>query len=162
MEITIRQYEERDRVALRECMQKLQEHVAGIDPMHRLTLVPKEREMYIDWLLEKMKGQKGIIYIAVDREKVIGCAAGFVTVRSPHEALGTIPATPGRIQDLYVDAEYRSQGIGARLLKELENHFKAQGCDVVMVEVFAPNGRAIDFYHEHGFQDRDVDMLKKI
>jgi GNAT superfamily N-acetyltransferase len=50
---------------------------------------------------------------------------------------------------LFVEAEYRAQGIGARLLARVEAEAKAQGCMGSMVDTF--DFQAIEFYRKQGY-----------
>lgn len=40
--------------------------------------------------------------------------------------------------------------------------YKDQKCDYVWVEVFVPNIKTHELYKKMGYQDRDIDMIKKI
>jgi ribosomal protein S18 acetylase RimI-like enzyme len=47
-------------------------------------------------------------------------------------------------------------------MEHVESYFRAQGCDVVKVEVFAPNAPARSLYEKSGYVWRDIDTIKKL
>lgn len=162
MEITIRPYEERDRAAIIGCMHKEQEYLAGLDPMKQFKLLEGGAEHYLNWILNEVQTQDGIIYLACDEEKVIGFIAGYVTPQDEEDQLIRQPALPGAVQDLFVDEAYRSKGIGAQLMQKLEEYLKSKGCDEVWVDAFIPNPRSLKFYEKLGYKGQFVEYLKKI
>ncbi len=68
----------------------------------------------------------------------------------------------GRILELFVEPSSRSRGVGAVLMREIEEYFMSLGCDTVKVEVFAPNAGALRFYRRLGYADWIVDLFKEI
>ena len=163
MDFSIREYNNTasDRQALVACMEKLQDHVASVDPLKRFRRLPEFGLVYTDWLLRVIRGQNGVIYFSENSGKVIGCAAGFIHEPEPKEvAEGT--TRYGRVQELYVDSAHRGHGIGQALMKKCEEYFRRNGCAFVYVEVFAPNKSAHDFYHTCGYEDRDINLMKKL
>jgi len=47
-------------------------------------------------------------------------------------------------------------------MNEIEKHFQKENCDIVRIEVFEPNKKTHGFYEKHGYQDRAIEMVKKI
>ena len=68
----------------------------------------------------------------------------------------------GEIVDLIVSKDYRHQGIGKMLLKEMENYLKKTGCQGVLLEVFSYNKNARVFYENDGYFERTSTLMKKI
>ncbi len=168
MDIVIREYREADREALRDCMEKLQDYIVSVDPLKRVRRAPEFGEEYTKWLLELIHGKNGIIYFAylrgqTEKEgKVIGCCAGIMSPQAPHDVAAVVPSKHGRVQELYVDSKYRGEGVGKALMEKIEEYFRKNGCDTVMLEVFAPNKSAYAFYQSCGYLDRDINMMKKL
>lgn len=54
----------------------------------------------------------------------------------------------GIITELIVISKIRSNGIGKELMDKVENYFRDNNCEYVLVEVFAYNENAINFYEK--------------
>lgn len=54
------------------------------------------------------------------------------------------------MDDLYVKAAYRGNGIETKLINQVINHAKATNCHKVRWQVSEWNGPAIDFYKSLG------------
>lgn len=57
--------------------------------------------------------------------------------------------------------EYRSMGIGARLVDKFFKWSRELGADMAFVAAFSPNTRAIAFYDRAGFDNRYSEYLMK-
>src|SRR3989344_9501815 len=160
MEFSIREYKDSDREVLVDCMERLQDYVIAVDPLRLVSRAPEFGELYTAWLLGIMKEQDGIIYFAEKEGRVIGCGAGMLPPQSLSEQAGGVPSKNGRVQELYVDAEFRGEGVGQALMQKMEDYFRKMGCDVAVVEVFAPNKNAHTFYKTNGYDERDINLMK--
>ncbi len=47
-------------------------------------------------------------------------------------------------------------------MKKMEEYFKSIGCEYVVIDVFAYNDLAINFYNKQGYHTRMETMIKKI
>ena len=47
-------------------------------------------------------------------------------------------------------------------MNKMEDYFKSEGCEYVLVDVFAYNENAIKFYDRHGYHSRMYTNIKKI
>lgn len=52
----------------------------------------------------------------------------------------------GIITEFIVTSKIRSNGIGKELMDKMENYFRNNNCGYVLVDVFAYNENAINFY----------------
>ena len=68
----------------------------------------------------------------------------------------------GEITELIVTKNTRSRGLGQKLMKNMEDYFKAVGCEYLLVDVFAYNERGEKFYYKQGFHPRMFREIKKI
>ena len=50
----------------------------------------------------------------------------------------------------------RREGIGTQLISRFDEHFRSQGCEASVLEVFAPNAVARRFYEDLGYEERDL------
>lgn len=48
------------------------------------------------------------------------------------------------------------------LIERIEEYFKSSGCEYVLVDVFAYNEKAINFYNKKGYHARMYTNIKKL
>lgn len=77
-----------------------------------------------------------------------GCIVGTV--------IGGFDGRRGLIYHLAVEASYRGQGIGSRLMEEVESRLRAKGCLKCYLLVKADNPEAEVYYQHRGWQRMDV------
>ena len=70
--------------------------------------------------------------------------------------------TRGIIENIYVDPEYRNDGLGKRLLDAAEEELVERGADTVALEVLADNEDARRFYRRHGYESHRVELEKRV
>lgn len=163
MEPMIREYRDEDRSALEKCLAGLQGFLHALDPLERLRGIDDfDAVSYTNVLLEGVHQKKGVVYLAEYSQKIVGCIAGWVIPSEDQDLISHHPTKTGKILELFVSSDVRGKGIGARLMKEIEEHFRTQDCDSVRVEVFRHNEDAHKFYHKVGYHDRAVDLLKML
>jgi ribosomal protein S18 acetylase RimI-like enzyme len=163
MEIAIRQYEERDKEALKKFIEDLQDHEAELDPFGLIVRKEGFGGAYISYLLERLKKENGIVHVAESAGAVIGIIASVILHYGEHETLGRSSSHPyGYITDLFVAKDFRGKDVGKRLMETAEAYFRSNGCDFSTVGVLAPNRGAYDFYRKIGYADRYVDFIKKL
>ena len=78
-----------------------------------------------------------------------GRLAGFAIVDFTAEMEGTI----AYIQTIEVAAAHRKQGIGAELLRRVEDSARTAGAKVIWLHVDAENDAAIRLYRAYGYQE---------
>jgi len=160
MEITFKQYRESNLEDLERCMEKLQDFLVSIDSLKRLRRPPAFGKNYTKNLIKKISKQQGLIILAYDKEKIVGCIAGVIEKQSKDNLLECIPTKSGRILELFVLGGYRGLRLGKRLMQRMEDYFKKNKCDIVRVEVFVPNKNTHNFYQKLDYSDRAIDMIK--
>ncbi len=67
----------------------------------------------------------------------------------------------GLLEDLIVAANFRHQGIGAKLLAEAVNWAECQGLKRLQLLADKNNGAALDFYQKQGWQATQLVCLRK-
>jgi len=99
----------------------------------------------------------GFLWVA----DVDGAIVGFIRaeVAAP---LDWRPIKQVELLSFYITPEYRSNGLGAQLVAELEVWAKQQGARTVFVSAYADNGRGLAFYRENGFIDESVTLEKEL
>ncbi len=162
MEVTFREYSDKDKQQLLELSKKLGAFGKSIDPMKRIQNAPGFAEIDVDETLENVKKYQGKILLAEDNGKVIGFIIGVIWEQSEKNKLEIGPHILGEVVDLFLEDVYRGQGIGSKMLIMMEDYFKSKGCDSMWVGTFAPNTNARKVYEKFGFVDRSIGMLKTI
>lgn len=66
------------------------------------------------------------------------------------------------IDGLYVDNEYRNNGIATKLIENALNEIKNTNVDVVDINVMAHNNVAINLYKHFGFNEFRINLRKNI
>ena len=103
-----------------------------------------ERQTFSDaWseksLQETLEQKQTILLTAFDDKKLIGYVILYYVLEE------------GEIARIAVAPEYRRQGVGARLLLELENLCIDNGISKLLLDVRESNVSAYAFYEDHGF-----------
>lgn len=93
-------------------------------------------------LEELLSCDYAVYFVAYDSEKDIVAGYGGMYVSIDTGAINNIGVMP----------EYRRSGIGARLLRALEEYSAKNGVTLMTLEVRASNIPAIGLYEKHGFE----------
>jgi len=105
---------------------------------------PRTKEMMTAWFDAKAKGKFPVIGIESESGKLMGFAS-----------LGTFRAFPAYKytveHSVYVDARFRSQGIGKRLLQEIITAAQGQDFHVMVGAIDATNAVSIRLHESFGF-----------
>lgn len=155
-------YQDQDRQAVVQLFERFQDFLVDLDPLGRLQRSPGFGDAYLKRTLKQVTEHAGVFYVARDQGSVIGFVVAIVLPPVATDDVGLVPAMRGRITELYVDTPYRRRGIGKLLMKRAEEFLKERGCQFIRVEVFAPNVNAYDFYKGLGYQDYDIDLMKRL
>lgn len=162
LEVTFRKYRPSDKSSIIRLMDRFGDYLAFIDHMGRQRKLPKFSECFTEKFLREVNRNAGVVYIAERRGQIVGFIAGALERQSKEDLLQCVPSNSARILELFVDEPFRRQGIGAELMKRIDEYFKQAGCDVVKVEVFEPNANAHQFYRKLGYSDRSFDLIKRL
>ena len=96
---------------------------------------------------KKMARDPDLFLIAENENKIIGSVIGGYDGRR------------GLIYHLAVNHLFRGQGIGSRLMDEVESRLRAKGCLKCYLLVFADNIHAAEFYKKRGWRHQHDDMI---
>lgn len=87
----------------------------------------------------------------------------FLVAEVNQEIIGTIigafDGRRGMIYHLAVHKNFRSQGVGAMLLAEVEQRLQAKGCLKCLLHVLDDNTEAIHFYKNKGWRHAAEDVV---
>lgn len=147
---------------VKDLLVDLQKYVISIDK-YNLNIISKDyREKYFEFMLDDCKANQGKVFVALDRNRVVGMVAGFVQEYDERDRLEYSCPKKGIVAELIVDKHCRAKGVGTQLLKQIENYFKSINCEFVQIDVFAYNDNAKKFYYKNGYEDRMVTVFKKL
>jgi len=90
-----------------------------------------------------------------------GAAVGYITGRVTVEPRRVLPRR-GVIEDWYVVPESRGTGVGALLLRELEERFASAGCEVIESATWSGNVKARRAHDALGFREIRVIYRKRL
>lgn len=147
--------------AIKDLLVELQEYIAEIDREKYNILTDAYRENYFLKTMSEVKQYEGKLFLAVEEENVVGLIVGLIN--NEEESTYDFKAPKrGRVTELVVSKKCRSNGIGKQLLDTMESYFKDVGCQGVLIDVFAYNESAQQFYYKKGYFNRNIELMKKI
>lgn len=147
------------------------EDLEQIQKLDQLLFIKEQKEydsLYnIDWPLSKEgeeyfrkrlteDGRK--VFVAEIDNKIIGYLTSSSRIDNNYQNNLKI----AEIENVMVLEEYRSQGIGAKLLAAFEEWAKLIGAKRLLVLASSPNERGIDFYEKQGFDIFEVGLKKEL
>lgn len=106
---------------------------------------------------ERLQQNESIIFVAIDAEKQQ--PLGFTQLYPKYSSVRL--SKNWILNDLYVDADYRKQGIGEKLIKTAMEFAKTTGATFVQLETAIDNYTAQHLYESIGFvkQANDEDFF---
>jgi ribosomal protein S18 acetylase RimI-like enzyme len=90
----------------------------------------------------------GTTFLVVDCE---GAPVGYARLRSGGAPACVVGTMPIEIVRFYSDMPWIGRGVGGALMRACLGHATSLGCDVVWLDVWEHNTRAIGFYEREGF-----------
>ena len=156
------EYQEKYLEDVKDLLVELEEYIVSIDEDDLDQVHPEYREKMTLHDLDEVKNNDGICYLAIDDNKVVGLIMGCIFPYDEHDYLDYKCPRRGEIIELIVTKKVRSNGVGKLLMDKIETYFKNKGCEYVLVDVFAYNDNAINFYKKDNYHTRMQCMIKKI
>lgn len=146
---------------IKDLLVELQEYMSEMDKEKYTVLTPDYREKHFKKIMSEVDKYEGKIFLAKEMESIVGIIIGVI---NNDDEITYDSSTPkrGRVVELVVSKKCRSNGIGKQLLNKMENYFKEAGCKGVLINVFAYNENAQEFYYKNGYYNRNIEIMKKI
>jgi ribosomal protein S18 acetylase RimI-like enzyme len=139
---------------------EMQDIIAPMDPHKFCFRAENYIQVVLPILLQNIQENQGKIYFLEIENKLVGIVAGIIEITPPASAVETLVRKAGRVEELYVDPGYQKFGFGKILMTKIQAYFEKNNCQVMRVEAFAPNQKAIGFYQKMGFGPRNIDFMK--
>lgn len=151
-------YEKQYAEQVKDLLVELQDYIALIDKFGLNFVGPEYREKYFKFTIKK-----SVIFLAVENGVVQGLVVGEIKEKYSDldKTMYTCPKQ-GYVDELVVRKGNRGLGIGQSLLNRIESCFKQEGCKYIQLGVFAYNENARKFYKKNGYEERMIDLIKKV
>ena len=156
------EYNDKYLEAIKDLLVELEEYLVSIDKDNLDQVHPDYRDKLAILELEEIKKHNGMCYLAILNDKAIGLIMGIIPPYDKYDYLDYKCPKRGVVTELIVSKNNRSKGIGKLLIKKIEKYFKSLGCEYVLIDVFAYNESAINFYSKEGYHSRMYTNIKKI
>ena len=156
------EYEEYYLEDVRRLLTELEEYIVSIDKdnLDRVHEDYYEKMALVD--LANVENNNGKCYLAILNNKVVGLIMGIIPEYDEYDYLDYKCPKRGIIIELIIQKNIRSKGIGTKLMEIMEKYFKDNGCEYVLVDVFAYNIKALNFYEKNGYHSRMMTNIKKL
>lgn len=156
------EYEDKYLEDVRDLLTELEEYILSIDKDQLDQVHPEYHEKMALIDLEDVKNNNGICYLAIETDKPIGLIMGTIPPYDEYDYLDYKCPKRGIITELVVTSKIRSKGVGQALMNKMEEYFKLNQCDYVLVDVFAYNEIGKKFYNKNGYHHRMYTDIKKL
>lgn len=156
------EYEDKYLEDVRDLLTELEEYIVSIDKdeLDQVHSEYHEKMALID--LDEVNKNNGKCYLAIKNAKAIGLIMGTIPSYNEYDYLDYKCPKKGVITELIVTSKIRSKGVGQFLMNKMEEYFKLNDCKYVLVDVFAYNENAINFYNKKGYHHRMHTDIKKL
>ena len=147
---------------VRDLLTELEEYIVSIDKdeLDQVHLEYHEKMALVD--LDEVNKNNGKCYLAIENDRAIGLIMGTIPPYEEYDYLDYKCPKRGIITELIVTSKIRSKGVGQALMDKMEEYFKLNNCEYVLVDVFAYNENAINFYNKKGYHPRMHTDIKKL
>ncbi len=156
------EYEEKYLEDVRDLLTELEEYIVSIDKDELDQVHPEYHEKMALVDLDEINNNDGICYLAIENNKAIGLIMGTIPTYDEYDYLDYKCPKKGIITELIVTSKIRSKGVGQALMDKMEEYFKFNNCEYVLVDVFVYNENAINFYNKKGYHPRMYTDIKKL
>jgi len=113
---------------------------------------PSDIELAEMFIKERLENNESVIFVALGADKLpVGFTQLYPLISSARAIKNWL------LNDLYVDAGYRKQGIGEALIKEAMNFARGENSVYVKLETACDNFTAQSLYEAIGFKKQEPD-----
>ena len=151
------EYENKYLEDVKNLLTELEEYIVSIDKDELDQIHPEYHEKMALVDLVEVNKNNGKCYLAIENDKAIGLIMGIIPSYDEYDYLDYKCPKRG-----IVTSKIRSKGVGQALMDKMEEYFKLNNCEYVLVDVFAYNENAINFYNKKGYHPRMYTDIKKL
>ena len=129
------------------------------DPYRDPYLTPRKKnapEIWKKYIKKELRKKHSIILIAKINNQIVG----YLTAFEKYNTAVFNKKKTAYVHDIFVDARFRNQGIGNKLILHLEKILKKRNVKLLRLEVHYKNTRALKFYKKTGFKDHLIHLQK--
>ncbi len=113
-----------------------------------------DETQYMQMLSEMIPN--GYSQVAVfEEDKCVGVAGYWINTK-------LFTGKYAELDNVLIDKDYRSKGIGEELCSFIEKDAIAKGCKYIVLDCFLENNRAQEFYNKLGYVAKGYHMIKKV
>ena len=158
----IREYAPEDKSQVIMLLVQLQEHLVAVDDEQVQILTDRYPKEYLNYLLDELRENHGVLFVLENATEIIGLVAGIIEPKDKEDILTNRCPIRGKVLDLIVSKDHRSDGAGTALLQAMEDYFRKHECEYICVDVFAPNKGAYTFYENNSYSPRNIELYKRL
>lgn len=155
MYFTIRKANLNDLETVRELNLQLYHHDFEFDK--ELNLKHPNTPAGTEYYRSRISNPKYATFVAETDDKVIGYIIGKSENKYRYRK-----GITGELENMFVLLEYRTQGVGTKLVTELVSWMKSKKVDRIYVSAYIKNKNAVSFYQTVGFKQWEMGLEMKI
>jgi ribosomal protein S18 acetylase RimI-like enzyme len=114
---------------------------------------PSDTTLAENYIKARLENNESVIFVALANDNM---PAGFTQLYPIYSSVRA--AKNWLLNDLYVDAAYRKQGVGEALIKAAMDFAKGKGSTYVKLETAFDNYNAQSLYEAIGFKKQEIEM----
>lgn len=107
---------------------------------------------------DRIAGRGGVCLVAEKNDLIVGYVMGGWS----HLNFSAYKGKRAELENICVTEAERSHGVGALLVEALVDWCKQNGATHIMVDAYAPNLRAVDFYKAQGFEPYSTVLWREV
>ena len=111
---------------------------------------PSDVTLARQFLQQRLSNNESVIFAAADNQNGETIPAGFTQLYPLYSSVRT--QKNWILNDLYVEANYRKQGIGRKLIEAAMHFAKGEGATYIQLETMPDNTNAQRLYESIGFE----------
>ena len=119
---------------------------------------PKPSEMYRNWLSNRATDPRSVFLVAEREDHLVGFLIATVEREIPIYRLEEY----GFIHDLWVEEQYRNEGIARQMTMLAVEHFREMGVKQIRLDTAAINEAARALFASCGFRISTIEMLLEL
>jgi ribosomal protein S18 acetylase RimI-like enzyme len=157
--IRIEAYQPSDFAALVAFVEAIQEHERELVP--ELKPGPEVGKRYAEMLTRVVAERDGCIIVARADAEAVGFACAWVD-KDDDPLVRDNARIHAYVSDIFVDQNWRRQGMASLLMDEIEAKMRSRGCSRIRICSKAANQLAVACYTARGYQPYEIIFAKRL